>query len=72
MKAIIKNYLMISLTFSFASISVFAQPAGGDNNIGEDINDTYVPIDGGIISVTGLAIAYGMKRRKKKRNVNMP
>jgi hypothetical protein len=47
-------------------------PAGGTNNLGETIDDTYVPIDGGIISVTGLAIAYGMKRRKKKRNVNMP
>jgi hypothetical protein len=46
-------------------------PAGGAFSAGEESGgtlDTYVPIDGGIVTVTGLAIGYGLKQRRKRRN----
>lgn len=46
-------------------------PAGGAFGSGEETGstlDTYVPIDGGIVTVTGLAIGYGLKQRRKRRN----
>lgn len=76
MKAKFKNYSIVILTMGLANTSVYSAigdgPAGGTTNLGETIDDTYVPIDGGIVSVTGLAIAYGIKRRKKARNGKMP
>jgi hypothetical protein len=46
-------------------------PAGGAFGSGAESGetlDTYVPIDGGIVTVTGLAIGYGLKQRRKRRN----
>ena len=48
-------------------------PAGGAFGSGEETGstldtNTYVPIDGGIVTVTGLAIGYGLKQRRKRRN----
>jgi hypothetical protein len=69
-KIVIKSLIALYV-LGFSMLPVFGAigdgPAGG--TFTETVDDTYVPIDGGIVSVTGLAIGYGLKQRKKKRMV---
>lgn len=60
-KKIIKS-LLVSI-FVFAATTVYAQgPSGFD----EDVTD--VPLDGGIVTITLMAAAYGAKRYKKNKD----
>jgi hypothetical protein len=60
----IKMIKTIFLAFVFASISL---PLSAQIE-GDPDTSSSVPIDGGIVTVTLLAAAYGVKRRKEKKD----
>ena len=69
MKKIITQITVFLYVGTSALLPLSAQPGGGSFDGGEaGGSDTYVPIDGGIVTVTGLAIGYGLKQRRKRRN----
>lgn len=54
-----KKYLLFALTFVFVALA-FSQ-AGFDDNVQD------VPVDGGILTVLGSSIAYGVYRARNKK-----
>lgn len=65
LQTIIAIFLLSSPLFAWPGSS---GSAGSGPGFADDTND--VPVDGGIITVTALAIGYGVRQARKKKDDN--
>lgn len=61
----IRPFFILFFCFSFVS-PLFS--AIEDNPFNGDVVDAVIPVDGGILSVTLMAVAYGIKRHKENKD----
>jgi hypothetical protein len=64
-----KKTIIFILTIGFIIIPTFAWPGGGPSGGGPGFQNEVpdAPVDGGIVTITALAIGYGVRQARKKK-----